>query len=98
MTGLKLLTLLLETYFAGQQQALLLNANIGEKLSAALLKNKPFEQDDFEKLWHDPNAMFSLVDDPYMAYFWPNTPQLDNIKDQLEAIYLPLFSGITKLK
>ncbi|MFT5756952.1 MAG: exodeoxyribonuclease V gamma subunit [Alteromonadaceae bacterium] len=70
-------------FLLGQQQALLVNAELAEQY----LKAKAFEQADFEKYWADPNAVMSLGDDPYMHYFWPECPQFEHIQADLTALY-----------
>ena len=94
----QLLSLLLSTYLTGQQQALLVNASLGEKLVSSLNKNLPFEQTSFEQFWLDPNSASSLGDDPYMQFFWPETPNIELHQDLLAAIYLAIFTGAKKLK
>lgn len=83
---------LLTTFMAGNQQALLLNADIGQKHCT-----KPLTQQGFEKLWQDPNAI-ALVDDPYMHYFWPQVPIFETHVEQFEAVYQPLFRAVAKVK
>ena len=98
------LTKLVASYFLGQQQALLLNGDIADKAFKANIgagSNKPvkiFEQNDFEKLWQDPNAMFSLGDDGYMHYFWPKCPIFSEYQQQLADIYLPMYLSLEKVK
>jgi exodeoxyribonuclease V gamma subunit len=70
-------------FLLGQQQALLINAELAEKY----IKAKAFEQADFEKIWSDPNAVMSLGNDPYMHYFWPECPPFESIQPDLTALY-----------
>ena len=96
------LTKLVNTFYQGQQQALLLNGDIADKafknLVGAKKEVKGFTQNDFEKLWQDPNAMFALGDDGYMQYFWPQCPQYTDIENQLAEIYLPMYQSLIKIK
>jgi len=96
------LTKLVNTFYLGQQKALLLNGDIGDKafknLVGAKKAVKAFTQSDFEKLWQDPNAMFALGDDAYMEYFWPQCPAFTDIEKQLGEIYLPLYQSLIKIK
>jgi exodeoxyribonuclease V gamma subunit len=73
----------IKLFLVGQQQALLVNAELAEKY----LKAKAFEQEDFEKFWSDPNAAMSLGNDPYMHYFWPECPSFENIQTDLTTLY-----------
>lgn len=116
-----LLNLLLNTYYSGQKQALLVNAALGEKLCQLLSRaakksnkvsassnhssdntsNDPasaFDQKTFEQFWLDPNSPAALGADPYMKYFWPNVPQINQHYALLEALYMPIMSGAKKLK
>lgn len=97
---------LLKTYLAGQKQALLLNAKLGEKFANEALKNKPFTQHEFELFWgvnqgEQQKSAFhveAFSDDPYIQYFWPQTPNFNDYETLLSDIYLPLFSNVVKLK
>jgi exodeoxyribonuclease V gamma subunit len=91
---LEFLQQVLNGYYAGQQQPLLLNAVLAEKV----MKAKVFEQSDFEKFWQDPNNSFPLGHDPYMQYFWPQAPIIEQHIELINAIYQPVFSGAKKLK
>jgi len=77
------LTHFIQAYLLGQQQALLLNAELAEKY----FKAKVFEQADFEKTWCDVNAVMSLGDDPYIHYFWPECPQFELIQTEIIRLY-----------
>lgn len=83
---------LLSLFLKGQEQALLLNGTIAEKL----FTSKSFEQTDFEKLWYDSNGFTSMAEDPYLHYFWSECPQLDDIKADLIAVYKPMYHAFTK--
>jgi len=73
----------MDMFFLGQQQALLVNAELAEKY----FKTKGFEQVDFEKFWSDANAAMSLGDDPYMHYFWPECPPFESIQTNITSLY-----------
>jgi len=88
------LTKLVETYFSGQSQPLLLNGDLAEKA----LKAKVFEQKEFEQFWQDPNSFNPLGNDPYMRYFWPTCPSIDDIRPALEASYLTMFTAREQIK
>ncbi len=93
-----LLSELLLAYLKGQQQALLLNAALGETYVSKRVKNKPFEQTEFELYWQDNNLPAPLGNDPYIRYFWPKVPEFSDYQNALEAIYFPLFSAVVKKK
>lgn len=101
-----LMQLLLETYLKGQQQPLLLNVKLGEKYASQQLKNKAFEQSEFEQFWgatgsEQQNSMYHIEtfsEDAYLQYFWPTIPNFDEHKALLSDIYLPIFSAVSKLK
>lgn len=88
----ELLTQLIETFIQGNQQALLLNAELGEKHC-----KKPLTQITFENFWEDPNAI-SLGDDIYMQYFWPQVPEFSLHEPLINQTYQTLFSAIKKVK
>ena len=93
---------LITTYFTGQHQALLLNGDIANKAFKAYIgatkSVKVFEQSDFEKLWQDPNAVFTLGDDSYMQYFWQTCPLFSECQQHLADIYLPMYHSLIKVK
>ena len=93
-----LLSELLLAYLKGQQQALLLNAALGETYVSKRVKNKPFEQTEFELYWQDNNLPAPLGNDPYIRYFWPKVPEFSDYQNALETLYFPLFSAVVKKK
>ena len=91
---LEKLKTLIEGYFLGQQQALLLNGELAEKFFKARL----FEQEHFEKLWCDDHNGVAFGKDPYLQYFWPTPPQLSAILPMIEKIYSPVFNACQQVK
>ncbi|WP_426357319.1 exodeoxyribonuclease V subunit gamma [Pseudocolwellia sp. HL-MZ19] len=82
-------------YFAkGSQQAVLVNGELAEKAFSA----KVFEQEQFELFWDDPNAMMSIGNDPYVHYFWPTCPSIDEVLPELEYLYLDMFNAREQIK
>lgn len=88
------LTKFLEYFIKGLQQPLLVNGEIAE----TAFSKKVFDQEQFSKFWRDPDAMFSLGDDPYVHYFWPQCPNLDDILPELQHLYLDMFNTREQLK
>ncbi|MFD1622768.1 exodeoxyribonuclease V subunit gamma [Thalassotalea marina] len=77
-------------YLKGQSQPLLINANLAyEKFS-----KKKFEQSHLDKFWLDANQAAGYVNDPYMQYFFPNPPKLDDIACVFDDIYLDIFNAV----
>ena len=93
---------LIAGYFLGQNKALMLNGDIADKAFKSQIgakeSVKAFGQNDFEKLWHDPNAMFALGDDSYMNYFWQECPDFSEYLPQLADIYLPMYQALQKVR
>jgi len=88
----KQLTRLLKGYFTGQEQALLLNGELAEKI----FKAKAFEQAEFEAYWSDQNVFMPFGEDPYIHYFWPECPMLDQHREELTDIYGPMYQSLNK--
>jgi exodeoxyribonuclease V gamma subunit len=82
---------LIDGYFAGQRQALLLNGDIAQFYFKASAKGKSVEQADFAKFWQDDNKQFALGDDAYMRYFWPQCPEISEHSEALEQIYQQMY-------
>ncbi len=82
-------------YFVkGSQQAVLVNGELAEKAFSA----KVFEQEQFELFWDDPNALMSIGHDPYIHYFWPNCPLIEEVRPELEYLYLDMFNAREQIK
>lgn len=77
---------LVASFLQGQQQPLLLNAELAFKRLAA----KQFDQNTLAHFWHDPNSFAPFGADPYIQYFWPNCPSIEQLPTELEQIYLPM--------
>jgi len=88
------LTKFIQYFIKGSQQPLLVNGEIAEKAFSA----KVFEQPQFELYWNDPNAMMSIGHDPYIHYFWPNCPNIDDVRPELETLYLDMFNAREQIK
>ena len=94
------LTVLLTTFLQGEQQALLLNGELAEKVFNTKVRGKPkeFTQADFEKSWQDPNIINALGHDPYIEYFWPECPQLIDYQSQLSDVYYAMYQHLQTIK
>lgn len=88
------LEVLLQEYIAGLQRPLLLNGELAEKV----VKSKGMDQNALENFWHDSNNTFCLGNDPYLQYFWPQCPLLNDIIDPLMALYQPIFAQLKQVK
>ena len=85
---------LIVTFYLGQQQPLLLNGDIAEKIR----KSKIFEQTQFEQFWFDSNSFQAFGDDAYVQYFWPQCPDYQKISPRLLALYQPMFDALQSVK
>ncbi len=88
---------LLTGYFKGQQQPLLLNAELAEqvftKKRGQLIE---MTQERFEKLWQGDMSTRGLSDDDYLSYFWPQPPIYTAHQAEIEMIYQDLYQAVTK--
>ena len=85
---------LVASYFLGQNQPLLLNGDLAEKVR----KSKVFEQAQFEQFWTDSNSFQAFGDEPYIQYFWRKCPDFDDISPRLLALYQPMFDALQTVK
>ncbi len=85
---------LIALYLQGQQQALLLNSELGERM----LKAKTFSQADFETFWQGSNTVMPFGHDDYIQYFWPNCPELAQHQPLLTQVYQPMMTAVQPLK
>ena len=85
---------LMTMFYLGQQQPLLLNGDLVEKIR----KSKVFEQPQFEQFWSDSNSFQAFGEDAYMQYFWPTCPSFDDIAPRLLSIYQPMLDTLQSVK
>lgn len=78
---------LVKLYILGQHKALLLNGDLAHYCFNKLNQNKPFEQIQFEKFWHDDSNLSAFGNDPYISYFWPTCPKFSNVLPLLTQVY-----------
>ncbi len=74
---------LIAFFILGMKRPLLINSALADKALTA----KQFEQQEFEKFWHDANAYSSFGDDPYIKYFWPECPHIESVLPDLEKSF-----------
>jgi exodeoxyribonuclease V gamma subunit len=91
------LTYLLTLFFKGQQQPLLLNGDIAEQLYKQK-RGKPIDitQSIFAALWQGDLNTRGLIDDDYLHYFWPQCPQLNDVKSQFDLVYQDIYQMVIK--
>ena len=85
---------LIATYLKGCQEPLLLNAELAEKY----FKSKEFDQKQLEKFWHDAGMFKAFGEDPYIEYFWPKCPAIEEYVAYIEELYSPVFQSVKTLR
>jgi exodeoxyribonuclease V gamma subunit len=87
----------LALFFKGQQQPLLLNADIAEHIYKQK-RGKPLDmtQANFVVLWQGDLNTRGLSDDDYLHYFWSQCPELDDIKGQFDLVYQDIYHMVSK--
>ncbi|WP_425457531.1 exodeoxyribonuclease V subunit gamma [Colwellia echini] len=88
---------LLKVFFKGQQQPLLLNGELAEKV---FTKSRgeliAMNQSRFESFWLGDMNTRGLVEDEYLNYFWPQCPQYSHHQTDIELIYQDLYDLVVK--
>ncbi len=99
--ALAMLELFISYFLKGQQQALLINAELGNKLCYEKKKAKSkkthvaiSDQASFESFWRDNGNYQAYADDPYIQFFWPTCPEFSNIQADLHSLYYPLYQQL----
>jgi exodeoxyribonuclease V gamma subunit len=93
----ELLKQLIQCWKQGMQQALLLNASLGQKHCMKQKgKLKPLDNFTFKFFWEDAFQIQGLGSDPYIHWFWSGDnqpiPQWEgDWKERIELIYSPLY-------
>ncbi len=91
------LTNILRLYFKGQQQPLLLNGDLAEKVFTKKRGQlTEMTQERFESMWAGDMNTRGLADDDYLAYFWPQCPQYSEYQSDIELIYQDLYQVVVK--
>ena len=89
---------LLQTYFDGLQQPLLLNANLGaEVFKTSRGKSVEMTQERFEQLWHGNESSYGFGQDPYIHYFWQQCPEIEDNIEAIENTYKNMYQLVKKL-
>ncbi|WP_448565291.1 exodeoxyribonuclease V subunit gamma [Thalassotalea ganghwensis] len=65
-------------------------------IAETMLKAKSFEQAQLDSLWHDERSVYQL--DPYLRYFWPESPKLEHLQPILFSLFEPVFSKVKEVK
>ena len=89
---------LIQIFIEGQENPLLLNGDLAEAAFKLLSKGKVYSQETFEKTWSDDNQFLPIGSDPYVQYFWPKCPQVEDILPLVETVYSPLFEAVSEVK
>jgi len=84
-------------YLKGQQQPLLLNGDLAEQVFTKKRGQlTEMTQERFETLWLGDMSIRGLSDDDYLAYFWPECPQYDAHRGDIELVYQDLYQVVLK--
>jgi exodeoxyribonuclease V gamma subunit len=97
------LTLLLEVYAQGQKQALMLNGDLAAQVfKESRGKRVELTQERFEQFWQDSAMPTGTIpgfgSDPYIHYFWPHCPEVDNLLPKIKSIYQGVYRSVLKQK
>ena len=87
---------LIKMFFKGQQQALLLNGELAEKVFTKKRGQLvEMTQARFEGVWLGDMSTRGLADD-YLSYFWPECPQYEFHQADIDFIYQDLYQVVVK--
>jgi exodeoxyribonuclease V gamma subunit len=88
---------LVNMFFKGQQQVLLLNGELAEQV---FVKKRgqlvEMTQARFAGLWLGDMSTRGLSDDDYLSYFWSECPQYQDHQADIEFIYQDLYQVVVK--
>ncbi|WP_083494246.1 exodeoxyribonuclease V subunit gamma [Colwellia sp. MT41] len=88
---------LIKIFFKGQQQALLLNGELADKVFTKKRGQlTEMTQGRFEGLWQGDMSTRGLADDDYLSYFWPECPQYAKHQADIDFIYQDLYQVVVK--
>ncbi|MEW6996942.1 exodeoxyribonuclease V subunit gamma [Colwelliaceae bacterium BS250] len=91
---------IIEVYQLGLTKPLLINNSIADKVfwksskSGGSYQENDFSQADFIKLWSSGFNIRGLESDPYMHYFWPQSPSFSDLSDCIDTIYQNLYQHL----
>ena len=90
---------LLNSFFKGQQQPLLINGDIAAQVfKQSRGKRVEMTPERFESCWQGSESSRGFGDDLYMQYFWPQCPDIDEHLAEIETIYQGLYHVVEKVK
>ena len=96
-----MLSLFIQQFLMGQQQALLLNAELGEQCCKPIRKRyskemtvRIMDQINFEHFWHDDTRFQAYINDPYIQFFWRDCPDFSTHKKVILELYQALYQQI----
>ncbi|MCW8833835.1 MAG: exodeoxyribonuclease V subunit gamma, partial [Colwellia sp.] len=93
------LNVLLNTYFKGLQQPLLINGDIAAQVFKQTRgKRIEMTQERFEQCWQGTESSLGFADDPYLHYFWPQCPDINEHLANIESIYQAPYLLVEKVK
>ena len=88
---------LITMFFKGEQQPLLLNGELAEKVFTKKRGQlTEMTQARFEGIWLGDMSTRGLSDDDYLSYFWPECPQYAMHQADIEFIYQDLYQVVVK--
>ncbi|WOH38281.1 exodeoxyribonuclease V subunit gamma [Thalassotalea fonticola] len=92
---------ILHYYQLAISRPLLLNNAIADKLywksgkGGGKFIESDFNQAELSKLWYDGFNVSGLESDPYLQYFWPECPNLDEFSQGFSDIYRNLYLNLS---
>jgi len=92
------LALMLNIFFKGKQQALLLNSDLAHVMFQK--KRGKFEeisQEKFVKTWQGNQSAMGLGEDSYLEYFWPTCPDISLFEEDLCEVYQAMYKQAAKV-
>ncbi|NMP31567.1 exodeoxyribonuclease V subunit gamma [Thalassotalea sp. M1531] len=92
--SLVLLTKIVEQFLNGQTNALLVSAELAHKI----FNSRKFEQAQLENFWFDTNSFSAPITDPYMQFFWPDCPNVEDVISEANPIYQHMYQVMEKVK
>jgi len=95
------LIMLLSVYAQGQKQALMLNGDLAAQFfKESRGKRIEMTQDRLDEFWQGSamqiGALPGFGQDVYIHYFWPQCPDIDIFKPQIESVYQGLYRSVVK--
>lgn len=76
------------------QRPLALNSAIGVEIAKPRTRGE-YQPYHFDRLWAGDQFRRGLAEDPYLAWFWPEPPNEVDLRDDVMALYEPLFAALS---